>query len=114
MRHSTLGTLAVLVWLAFPSLAFGQKQCKKGIPCGRTCIAANKTCHVTSSATSTTKPAADTATAASPWVASKIGKTYYKAGCAGANRLVAANRISFKSEADARLAGYHRSTQKGC
>jgi hypothetical protein len=26
-----------------------QKRCKKGIPCGKTCIAANKTCHKTTS-----------------------------------------------------------------
>lgn len=62
--------------------------------------------------------AADTTKAArassGPWTGSTKGKTYYKTGCSGANRLAAGNRIYFASEDEAKKAGYSRSRSKGC
>ena len=116
--------VAMLLLVSFPALASAQKHCKKGIPCGNSCIAANKTCRVGS----TPQPAATAAqsgaarksepsttdTASGSWVASTRGHTYYRVGCSGAAKLSPANRIYFKTEADAKRAGLTPSAQKGC
>ncbi|TJY63274.1 SH3 domain-containing protein [Sinimarinibacterium sp. CAU 1509] len=39
-------TVAVCIGSALLSSGAFAKNCKKGIPCGNTCIAANKTCHI--------------------------------------------------------------------
>lgn len=44
------------------------------------------------------------------FVASKTGKKYYSEGCSGAKALAEKNKIFFKTEADARAAGYTPST----
>jgi len=129
MRRSVLVLLALLV----PAALAAQKQCKKGIPCGGSCISATKTCRIgaaaaaktpvpNATAAQTTRPVAGppaTGVASSgasngAWVASSRGHTYYRAGCAGGNKLAVANRVYFKSEADAKAAGMTRSRQKGC
>src|SRR2546425_1544314 len=99
------------VSLLVVSNAEGQKNCRKGIPCGNTCIAANKVCHIgTPSAPPT--PAATPATAApsrtdstvvaskdsAAWVASSRGHTYYRRGCSTANRLSSEYVIYFRTE----------------
>lgn len=116
--------VALLLLVSFPAFAVAQKHCKKGIPCGNSCIAANKTCRVgstprpaatatqTGGPTRTATPATDTASGS--WVASTRGHTYYRVGCSGASKLSPANRVYFKTEADAKNAGLTRSTQKGC
>jgi hypothetical protein len=43
MRLAAITALALLTIL---SDALAQRRCRKGIPCGGTCIAANKTCRV--------------------------------------------------------------------
>lgn len=101
-----------------------QKNCRKGIPCGNTCIAANKTCRV-----GTSRPTPPAATAAAPatqqgrgsvaegearFVASIRGSTFYAKGCPGARKLSPANLRYFRSEEEAQQAGYTRSRQKGC
>ena len=104
------------------SNAEGQKNCRKGIPCGNTCIAANKVCRIgTPSSPPTTRPSptASDSTAVAPtnnmaWVASSRGHTYYQRGCSTANRLTPANLIYFRTEEEAQRAGYHRSTSRGC
>ena len=114
--------LVVAALIAFPGAAEAQKKCVKGKPCGNTCIAVNKTCRVgTPSYTpppSQTPPAAAAARAdpgdSLPWVASSMGEVYYKRGCSNANRLAPANRIYFRTEEQARRAGYRRSTSRGC
>lgn len=115
--------LAVLIVLPATQLE-AQKRCKKGIPCGNTCIAANKTCRIGTSAPRSSPPPAATVAPAQQsgqaqqvsgdWVASSRGRTYYKAGCSGARKLSASNLIYFKSEEDAQKAGYTRSVQRGC
>jgi len=121
----TATMLRVALLLLVPaSAALAQKNCKKGIPCGNTCIAANKTCRVGTPAASKpaqAPPAAKApATTAAPtvasgdWAASSIGTTYYRAGCSGAKKLSPKNLVFFKTEEDAQKAGYRRSSQKGC
>jgi len=111
----TLFTLLGLFLIAL-SNAEGQKNCRKGIPCGNTCIAANKVCHV---GTPANPPAASPAPAVAqndsiPWVASSQGHTYYRRGCSTANRLSSANLVYFRTEEEAQQAGYRRSTSRGC
>jgi len=102
--------------------AGGQKNCRKGIPCGNTCIAANKVCHIgTPSTPPTAAPAQGTSDSTAvaqkdsrAWVASSRGHTYYRRGCKTANRLSRANLIYFSTDEEAQRAGYRRSTSRGC
>ena len=104
------------------SNAEGQKNCRKGIPCGNTCIAANKVCRIGTPSTRPTTsdtPATANSTAVAPtnnmaWVGSSRGHTYYQHGCTTAKRLSPANLIYFRTEEEAQRAGYHRSTSRGC
>ncbi len=132
---------AVLIAFALfslaPAVTEAQRRCVKGIPCGNSCIAANKVCRKGPPAsppasrptppapaprdstrppapTDTTKQTPAPRTTTGPWVASRRGTTYYKASCSGGRKLAAQNRIYFKSEAEAIQAGYHRSRQSGC
>ncbi|TLY50484.1 MAG: hypothetical protein E6K55_11550 [Gemmatimonadetes bacterium] len=108
--------------LVLPAVAAAQTQCVKGKPCGRTCIADNKTCHVErpayvpAAAAESAPP--DTARAepgeGMPWVASSRGEVYYRRGCGNANRLVPENRVYFRTEEDAKRAGYRRSGSPRC
>ena len=113
-------TFLALAFALLPRDAHAQKNCKKGIPCGNSCIAANKTCRI---GATPAPSSADTKrvvqgsvgnSSTGDWIASSRGTTYYKAGCSGANKLSAANVIRFKSEDEAPKAGYHRSATKGC
>jgi hypothetical protein len=115
--------LFVLVGLiTFPVVAAAQKQCVQGKPCGRTCISVNKTCHVERPAyappSETTPPAAESARAepgeGRSWVASSRGEVYYRRGCRNADRLAPENRVYFRTEEDAKRAGYRRSGSPGC
>ena len=116
MRCALFGFLG-LTLLAVGN-AEGQKNCRKGIPCGNTCIAANKVCHIGAPSTPPTSSRNDS-TAVAPkenmaWVASSRGHTYYRRGCDTANRLSPANLIYFRTEEEAQRAGYRRSTSRGC
>ena len=122
----TFLVIAFAVLLAVPLHA--QPNCKKGKPCGNSCIAQNKTCRI---GTSTPAPAAAPAGQAaplaaisatavrdinSPWVAFKDGSIYYRnvMGCEVARVPVKAERVYFRSEEDARRAGLAASREAGC
>src|SRR5207245_8094039 len=46
-KRASMKRLVLIVGLLIlPAVAAAQTQCVKGKPCGRTCIADNKTCHV--------------------------------------------------------------------
>lgn len=69
MRRAQLKWLAALVLLTLGAAGEleAQRRCTKGIPCGNTCIAANRTCRVgTTPRQPTTAPAARTPAAAPP------------------------------------------------
>ena len=115
--------VAIATLLAFAQPSEAEKRCRKGIPCGNTCISATKTCHVgsgdatsarplTSSAAADSQP--DTAHVPAAWVASSRGSTYYRNGCSGGRRLSPENRIYFATEEQAQRAGYRRSRTDGC
>ncbi len=116
------GVILLISLVAFPPAAAAQKQCVKGKPCGHTCIAVAKTCHVERPAYA---PPSDTDSApagtalAEPgagmsWVASSRGEVYYRRGCVNASRLVPENRVYFRTEEEAKRAGYRRSGSPGC
>lgn len=125
MAKRSLYLLAVVIaGLALsPGSAEAQKRCTKGIPCGNTCIAANKTCRV-GSGSATKAPASQSAPASSKaapvipegaqYVASSKGTVYYWVGCNGWKNLSTANLVYFKTADEAKKAGYRQSLQAEC
>lgn len=133
MRRLSVAYVGLLV-LA-PAVVFAQPNCKKGKPCGSSCIAANRTCRIGSSSPSpapapaptppapqtllsrpesiatapATTPAAAAVDTLLPWVVSATGATYYASACAGASR-VAANRLFFRSEDNLQRLGMRRAS----
>jgi hypothetical protein len=104
---------------AAPSSLEAQKVCRKGKPCGNTCIAVTRTCHVgTGSARQAAPGPTGRRTVEVPdgmqYVASTRGRTYYHVGCSGWRSLSAANLRWFKTREDAVAAGLRPSSQKGC
>jgi hypothetical protein len=111
------------------SAAQAQKRCTKGIPCGNTCIAANKTCHVgQGTATREAPPPArvslrDTTVATPdstlPWIAGRNGTTFYlnSATCPARSVILSLGRenvVYFKTESDAKKYGAVKSAAKDC
>jgi hypothetical protein len=121
-------TVLLLVGLSWPVWVHAQKNCKKGIPCGNTCIAANKVCRIGAISPAPAPlidaratPEASVASLAvkdlnAPWVAFKDGSIYYRnvMGCEVARVPVRAERFYFKSEEDAKRAGFNASREVGC
>lgn len=107
-----------------------QRNCKKGIPCGNSCISASKVCRIGSRepapepmpayvAPSNEPEAKYAAPAASPaplnapiWLGQPHGRVYYLASCQAAKELP--EPIYFSSEAQAQQMGYKRSRVPGC
>lgn len=129
IRRAVLIILAMLI----PSAAASaQRACKKGIPCGGSCISANKVCHVGEAPPPPPQPPAaplstselarrgllsTTAVLESPdsmWVGSVDGVVYYRATCATARKLSDDERIYFPTEEEAFRRGYRRSRAKNC
>jgi hypothetical protein len=115
--------ILVIVALLLPiGAGHAQKNCRKGIPCGNSCIAANKVCRIGTprpvvqsvAVDSGVSARTDTAQQTAAWVGSSRGSTYYRSGCAGARKLSPRNLIYFKTEEDAQHAGYRHSVQRGC
>lgn len=120
MPITLIAGLVLLAWLPLEA----QRNCTKGIPCGNTCIAANKVCRTATPPPAPSPPSAplrSTAPAAGrlfsaeyPFAASPRGRTYYAniRSCKALPRL--ASRVFFKSEEEAQGAGLTRSRQRGC
>lgn len=117
----------ILLSLLLPPALLAQKRCKKGIPCGGTCIAANKVCRV-GGAPSTPAPVspqsprspgsrspsaavtADSTAAVKVWVNSKSG-VYH---CPGTRWYGATKNGSYAPEVDALAAGIRPAYGKKC
>lgn len=124
MRIHLVGLLAVLA----VSTLQAQKNCTKGIPCGNTCIAANKVCRIGSSSSPPAAPAAARPTPllsapaspggapGAPWVAFRDGTLYYKnvAACEPTQVPARADRVYFQSAEDAERFGLIPSTERAC
>jgi endonuclease YncB( thermonuclease family) len=119
-------TRPTLVALCFTilsvSTAIAQKRCVKGVPCGNTCIAASKTCHVGQGTAVSgrtpdpvqTPPAATTRSSMSrsstsgtngEYVAIRGGSYYFWAKCSLAKGLDGPNLVYFRDREEARRAG---------
>lgn len=137
-------SLLVIVALVISVPAAAQRNCRKGIPCGNSCIAASKTCRIGTSqrqperaadqrpqpASSVTEPsdlngtALSLITPTSPaqemtvrrirFVGNASGNIYYAAGCAPARSIPDELRVYFHSERAARELKYVRSTTPEC
>lgn len=114
----------VALIVAIPTFASAQ-NCTKGIRCGNTCIATNKTCHISagSSSSSTVTPPRDTTVASRdstlPYLAIRLGTIYYLNSpvCGPQKAIRALPRASvvfFKDEIDARKYGLTKSDSEGC
>lgn len=108
--------------LLAPSVLDAQ-VCRTGKPCGNTCIARNRTCRVgpgTARSAPTTAPPRTRTPATRPpdagFVASSRGRVFYSLAqsCSAWRSLSAANLRWFRSEAEARAAGYTPSQSRGC
>ena len=141
-RYRALGlTLGVMVALAVVAPRIEAQNCRKGIPCGNSCISASKVCRIGSgTARSAAEPMTPPAppvtptqlapspeaspapreaqppptTEAYPWIGSFADGIYFRAGCPAALDLAPPNRRYFASEPDARNGGYRRSRVPGC
>ena len=115
-----------------------QRNCRKGIPCGNTCISASKVCRIGSgssrepepmappAARPTAEPAALAPQAAPaaqpapapdtqyPWIGSFADGIYFRAGCPAALDLAPTNRRYFSTEVAAQDAGYRKSRVPDC
>lgn len=132
-------TVVTVALFAVSSGAEAQPHCRKGIPCGGSCIAANKTCHVGSStspseARSTRVPLVTAAEDPEPgtprqavlsardsallrqaeYVGSKADSVFFRKWCIAAEDLAASNRRYFRTATEAIAAGFRRSRAEGC
>lgn len=122
MLRVLLLVLPLAAFLSVPSSAAAQKVCKKGKPCGNTCIAKDKMCRVgqgtAQAATLTNSRASLLPSAKVPpdarFVASSQGRVYYWIGCEAWKDLKKANLIFFATQVEAERAGYRPSRSKGC
>ncbi len=113
--------------LLVPSVLSAQKNCKKGIPCGNTCIAANKVCRVgtvpSTPAPASTTPAPQAASSPTPaatadeaaastkvWVNSK-SHVYH---CPGTRWYGATKNGSYMTEKAAKAAGNRAAYGRAC
>ena len=127
MRTSGLCLFPVVLLLCSPSMAGAQPNCKKGIPCGNSCISSNKVCRITG--TSPAKASGEGLPAVSPvaidtsprkvhadsaWVGSVADGVYFRPWCPPAQDLAPSNRRYFRSEEAAKSAGFRKSRTPGC
>lgn len=114
--RSAVVAVALITVAAVASEA--QPNCRKGKPCGNTCIAQNRTCRVGPPSPASTTPraapsqanrlvSAEEATPL-PWLAGSSTRTYYASACAGASRIPTADRTFFRLEEGLQRIGYTR------
>jgi hypothetical protein len=125
--------LAAVLAAAMPA-SLDAQNCRKGIPCGNTCISASKVCHVgqgtarsvsddspepVNPAAAPLTPSSVTTTGTSTptkyhWIGSFADGIYFQATCVAVQDLAPPNRRYFASELIAQDAGYRRSQVPGC
>lgn len=121
MSRSLLLLLATAALVLGAPISAEAQVCRKGKPCGNTCIARSKTCRVgagTARAAGqpapTQAPAATAAPEGAMYVASSRGRVYYWVGCSAWRSLSPANLRFFSSRAEAVAAGYRPSLSSRC
>jgi len=118
----------LLALIASSTTADAQRRCTKGIPCGNSCIAANKTCRIgppTDRPPATKEKEASPSTLAAPvtppppvnsdsrlpWVGDTHFNVYYANGCTGGERVASWYKTYSKTEGELRKRGFRRATQ---
>jgi hypothetical protein len=131
--YATVGLVLLGAALFTAAPLHAQKNCRKGIPCGNSCISASKVCRIGSPAAEP-MPRYDPAPAARPayvapapasrattvaasaelnqWIGQSHGRVYYRATCQAAKELP--EPIFFSIAADAERLGYRRSQVPSC
>ncbi len=129
---------STLLILCGASALSAQPNCRKGKPCGNTCIAQNRTCRIAPAGESPSRhPAPDTGRASArgllaapvgtmrddslraqllPWIAVEDRRVYYASACAGASGIPFAQRRYFRAEETLQRIGYRRAevAAEGC
>jgi hypothetical protein len=120
--------VAVLGW-AFAAPLLAQRNCTKGKPCGRSCIARDKVCRVgnaPSVPTATAAPSSSEGTAGVissggsrdsatwEWVGSTTSKYFYRNTTECAAPISQRARRYFRSEETAVTAGSQKSSTRAC
>lgn len=109
MRWILILAIAALL----PAELTAQPNCKKGIPCGNSCIAANKTCRIgtrPAPAPGTAQPLLGAAAAAPipdsvRYVGWKEAGLYFKRTCAVVTTIPVGQRLYFRDEKSSKAAG---------
>ena len=129
--HAMLRALALAaVLFASPRLLDAQRQCKKGIPCGNSCIAANRTCRIgTSSGSSGVEPRPEPVSPPKSATGTGLGLTADQGGsstrvwvnassrvyhCPGTKYYGATARGEYAIEREAVAAGHRPAGGKNC
>lgn len=127
IRPATFGWTVLLLEIFAAGLE-AQPVCRRGKPCGNTCIAMNRTCRVgAGTARAAPSPPSVPASAEQPaatapsgvpegaqYVASSRGRIYYWVGCSAWRSLSVANLRFFSSRVEAVATGYTPSQSAGC
>ena len=140
-RVPILGAV-LLICAILGTSQFGAPNCKKGQPCGNSCISWNSTCHIgkptppSPQRTNIPAPnsgnkqlstlvedldqspgAVNTISLGDPswqWVGSIADEVYFRSSCIAAQDLAATNRRYFFSDKSAQDAGFRRSRTPTC
>lgn len=102
-------------------------NCKKGQPCGNSCISWNKVCRIGASAPAYNAGSRPAGLMASPssgsnqrrnapavWIGLKANMRFYRPDCAFVREFSSDQRAYFDNEANARAAGYQLAGNDGC
>lgn len=122
--------LAVVLTLVCAGSVEAQPNCRKGKPCGNTCIAQNRTCRIAPAGESAPRRPAQGSSQALlampatgapvdsllPWVAAEDRRLYFASACAGAAAIPAGQRRYFRGEDNLQRIGYRRAevAAEGC
>jgi hypothetical protein len=103
--------LVALVLGVLGQRAEAQRNCVKGKPCGNSCIARDKVCHMGSGAAPAPRPLIRAAPLPDSvrWIGWREAKLYFRAACIPASTVPLSERVYFRTEAQAKDSGFKRS-----
>ena len=117
--------LGLVLTVAAPRFAFAQRNCKKGIPCGNSCISSSRICRIGSRPAPPSEPepsappkspsaklltAADSSRSVKVWI-NKKSRVYH---CPGSRYYGATSSGEFTTEREAIAAGYRGAYRHTC
>jgi hypothetical protein len=122
-----IAVLAILAGALAPGVA-ESKNCRKGKPCGNSCIARSKTCRIGTPSQRAPSPAAYAGERSAPpprpsaagtaepvvWIGLRANRHAYRADCPMLRDFDADQRVYFDTRAAALAAGYSVAAGNGC